>query len=78
MAASHQRRLGVLGQRETLRRSLPHDGGQFFAERGIDLCEHAARHRKRFGKRLAHADGLASLPGKHEGDRHSILFGLAR
>ena len=39
-------------------------------ERSIDLIEDCPRGGKGLGQTLAHPDGLAALPGKHERDRH--------
>jgi hypothetical protein len=72
----HQRGLRILRQRQALRRALPHGCAEFFAERSIDRIEHRARHREGVGERLAHADGLAPLAGKHEGDRHGLVLSL--
>ena len=41
----HQRRLGVLGQRQRVGRALPHERGELLAERRVDLVEHGARRR---------------------------------
>ncbi len=60
----HQRRLGVFGELEGLRRTIPDDPGQFFAKRRIHLVEYRAGGRKSLGERLAHSDGLRPLPRK--------------
>ena len=70
----HQRRLRILGQRQLVGRPLPHDRGELFAERRVDLVEHRARGRESFGQRLAHADRLAALARKHEGCRHCLIL----
>ena len=66
-----QRRLCILGQRDLLRRSLPHDGAELVAERGIDLLEDRAGGGIGLRQRLAHADRLAALPRENESGRHS-------
>ncbi len=42
----HQRRLGVLGERQRLGRPFADDGAELLAERGIDLVEHRPRRRR--------------------------------
>ena len=64
MRDRHQRRLGILGELQGLRRTVPDDRGQLFAERGIHLVEHRPGGRKGLRQRLAHADGLDPWPGK--------------
>jgi hypothetical protein len=67
----HQSRLGVLGQREGLFRTLPHDLRQVLPERGIDLIEHLAGGGIVLRQLAAHADVLAALPGKYKCDSHA-------
>ena len=69
-----QGRLRVLGEHHPFRRPLPHDGAEPVAERRVDLVEHLPGRGKGLGERLAHADGLAALPRKHERDRHFPPF----
>ena len=42
------------------------------AERRVDLVEHLPRRRESRRQRLAHADRLAALARKNEGDRHVL------
>src|SRR3989304_1723358 len=67
----HEGRLCILGEGQLLGRTFPHDLAELVAEGRIDLIEDGARGRKRAGERLAHAEGLAALPWKHESGRHS-------
>jgi hypothetical protein len=62
----HQCRLGILRQSEPVGRALPHDRGQLFTERIVHLGKHRAGGSVRIGQRLAHANGLAALPGKNK------------
>ena len=68
----HQGRLGVLGQRQGVERTIEHDLGQLLAERGVDLIEHGAGRGVRLGELGAHADGLTALPGKDECNGHGL------
>ena len=69
-ADRHQRRLGVLGQRQGLGRAVPDEARQLLAEGVIDLGENGAGFRIGVGERLAHADGLAPLSRKGQSRRH--------
>ncbi len=49
------------------------------SEAGFDVArEHLGGRRKLVGERLAHADRLRALPGKHQGRRHSCPFVKSR
>ena len=69
----HQRRLGVFGERERLGRAFEYDAAELGAERPVDLVEHGLRGREIVGQRLAHADRLAALAGKHKSCRHAPI-----
>ena len=73
-ADGHQRRLGVLGERQGLQRPLEDDLGQLLAERLVDRLEDRRRLEEAIGERLAHADRLTALPGKGESYRHPPRF----
>ena len=66
-AGRHQRRLGVGGQRQLRLRPLEDQFRQLSPSAASTSLEHPRRRRKRRGERLAHADGLRALTGKHEG-----------
>ena len=68
----HQGRLGIFGQGELILGPLPHHLGQRLTERLIDLGKHGARRRVGLGELGAHADRLAPLPGKNEGNAHLV------
>src|ERR1700722_693778 len=78
-AHRHQRRLGVLRQRQRLDRPFAHQLRQLLAECVIDLLEYLARRSEGLGQVRAHADGLAALSGKDEGEAHAwVSRGLKR
>ena len=66
----HQSRLRVLGQRQPVGGTVPHDRGELLAQRFIDLGEDIAGGGKIVRQGLAHADGLAALAGKNECNGH--------
>jgi hypothetical protein len=65
-AHGHERRLGVGGERQILRRAFPHDRGQLLGEGLVHFVEHGLGLGEVLGKGLAHAHGLASLAGEYE------------
>jgi hypothetical protein len=67
----HQRRLGILGEREVRLGAFPHELRKLLPQGGIDLVEHGAGHGEILRQRLAHADRLTALARKHEGRSHS-------
>jgi hypothetical protein len=64
-------RLRVLRECEAVGWSIPHDGTQLLAERGIDFIEYGPRNGEALRKRLTHADRLAALAGECECDGHA-------
>ena len=69
----HQGRLGVGGQGQLGGVALEHQGRQLFAQRRVHLVENRARGGKGVIKRLAHSDGLRTLPWKKKCDAHLRL-----
>ena len=69
-AYRHQGRLRVLGKGQLGLGALPHQLREILSERCIDFRKDIARSGTGSGKRLAHADRLAALPGKNERNRH--------
>ncbi len=69
-AHRHQRRLGVLGQGQLVARALAHQLEELLAQGVVDLLEHLAGGGEGVGQVGAHADGLAALAGKEEGEAH--------
>ncbi len=69
-AHRHQRRLGVLGEGEVLDRTFLHQPEQSLIQRVVDFLEHLAGGREGLGQLGAHADSLAALAGKGEGEAH--------
>src|SRR5262249_55540951 len=67
----HQRRLRVLGDRQPLGGSPPHDGAELVAKRRVALLEDIPRRSKVRGEPLAHADRLAALAWKNKRNRHA-------
>ena len=65
-ADRHQGRLGVFGQAQDIVRAFEHDGRETLAQGLVDFLEHGAGLGIGRGQILAHADGLAALPGKGE------------
>src|SRR5581483_9814149 len=51
-------------------RAVPNGRRQPLAQRRVDLVKDGSRRRKGLGERLAHADGLGTLPRKSECCRH--------
>ena len=68
----HQRRLGILGERQRIGRPVPDRFAEPLAERRVDFLEHLPRRGKGVGQRLAHANRLTSLAGKNERNRHCL------
>src|SRR5205085_10029512 len=66
----HQGGLSILGQGEPLGRAFPDDLAELLTQSRVNLCKHLAGRGKCLGKRLAHADDLASLTRKNESCRH--------
>ena len=54
-------------------RPFAHQLGQLLAQRVVDFLEHLARRGEGLGQVGAHADGLAALSGKEEGDSWRIF-----
>ena len=67
-ARGEERGLRVLGAVEVLLGTLPCEPGDRLAERLVGGSEHGGGVGRGFGEGAAHADGLAPLPGEHEGD----------
>ena len=70
-AHRHERGLRIGGQRQLGLGPFEHKGGQLLPKRIVDFVEDLACRGKGFGQRLAHADGLRPLAGKHEGPHRS-------
>ena len=70
-ADGHQGRLSVLGEGEVGLRSLAHEAGEVLAQGLVHGLEHLAGGGEGFGQLGAHADGLAALSGKEEGESHA-------
>ena len=65
---ARMRRLGVLGQVEGLGRAVPGERADRLAEGGIGGGEDGCGGGRPLGEGTAHADGLGTLSGAHEGD----------
>ena len=65
-ADRHQRRLGILGQRQILARPVEHQPGEPLRQRIVHFLENQTGHARRFGEVPAHANGLGPLPRKDE------------
>src|SRR6187200_1503436 len=68
----HQGRLSIFSEGELILWPLPHHLGQRLAERLVDFGKHGTRRRVSLGEPGAHADRLAPLPGKSEGNAHLV------
>ncbi len=77
-ADRHQRRLGVLGQRELVLRPLEDHPGEVLAERLVDFGEDLAGAGMAFGEVAPHADGLRALSGKNQRASHAETLSAAR
>src|SRR5262249_57769084 len=64
-------RLRVRGERELAVWALEHYAPQIEAERRVGVVEDRARGGRGVVERLAHADGLRTLPGEQERDHWS-------
>jgi hypothetical protein len=64
----HQRRLGILGERQRVRGPVEHDGAQALAERLVHHLEHSPCRREVLRQCLAHTHRLAALARKYESD----------
>ncbi len=69
----HQSRLGVLGEGEVLDRAVEHQLRELLGERLVHLLEHLARRGEGLGQLGPHADRLAALSRKGEGEAHVAL-----
>ncbi len=69
-ADGHDRGLRVLGERQILLRTFPHQLREVLAERLVHLAEDFARRSERLREFAAHSDRLRSLSRKGEGPRH--------
>ncbi len=70
-AYRHQRRLGVLGERQLVLRPLEHEPGQVLGKRFVDFLVDLPCLGVGLGQRLAHADRLRSLARKYECGAHA-------
>ncbi len=71
---SHQRGLGIGGERQDIFRAFEHGGRELFAQCRVHFLENSARLRKLLCQSLAHTDRLTALPRKSECYRHESLF----
>ena len=62
----HDRRLGVFGEHQLIRRAVFHEREQLLAERVVDFLEQFAGMGAGGGQVCAHADLLAALSGENE------------
>jgi len=67
----HQGGLGVLGQGQLVLGPLAHQQGQLLAQGVVDLGIDLAGGGEGVGQGRAHADRLAALSGKQEGEGHA-------
>ncbi len=69
-AHAHQGRLGVLGEGQVFGGPFAHQLGEVLPQGLVHLLKSLARGGEGVGELQAHADGLAALARKGEGETH--------